>query len=393
MKIVLALLVIVSLATAIESAEAQIINGPAGAVRRRPGVKPAVAPSSKDRSEEADGETTEEPAEPVDPELIKLYLMDGSVISGKLSVKQIDVETQYGQLTVPITELRSFTPGLISHPDLNKQIFDLIDALGSDQFEQREKSQKALVKLGRPVRGELEKRSKDADNERRTRIKAILDEFDEQADSEDEESRASTPAILLQRDQIETNEFTAVGRITTPTLTVASLYGPLTVKLADVRRGQRDAVRKSDIRKTVTVDSSFFVQQSMKDTKIRLERGDLVSITADGTLTLPPWGNGASCGPDGAGNYGWYIQGTIPIGALVGVVGNGDGVFKVGSKNTFRAERSGNLRLAIGMQGNHIGQEFPGRYTVRIRVERGASGKRAANMAADSGPDEEDPFR
>jgi len=296
--------------------------------------------------------------------------MDGSVITGKLSVKEIVVETQFGQLTIPVTELRSFTPGLISHPELAKQIYDLIDALGSDQFDQREKAQKALTKMGKPVRGELEKRARDEDTERRTRVKAILDEFDELADEEDEDGKAAAPPVLITRDQVETTEFTLVGRIVTNTLTVSSLYGPLTVKLGDVRRGQRDAVRRADVRKTVGVDGSFLVQHSMKDTKIRVERGDRVTVTAEGSIAMTPWGNGASCSPDGAANFGWYLPNTIPSGALVGAIGGGENVFKIGSKSSFRAERSGNLRLAIGMQADYITQNFPGRYTVKIRVER-----------------------
>ena len=126
--------------------------------------------------------------------------------------------------------------------------------------------------MGKPVRGELEKRVHDEDTERRTRVRAVLDEFDEQAEEEEEESK-NAPAVLLQRDQVETTEFTLVGRIVTSSLTVSSLYGPLTVKMGDVRRGQRDALRRSDVRKTVGVDGSFIVQRTMKDTKIHLERG------------------------------------------------------------------------------------------------------------------------
>lgn len=337
--------------------------------RRASGANKPAATAKKDAGDE-DSDLPEEAPEPADPEVVRLFLMDGSVITGKLSVKEIQVETQFGQLTIPVTEVRSFTPGLVSHPDLAKQIHDLIETLGSEQFDQREKAQKTLLRLGRSVRGELEKRARDADTERRTRVKAILDEFDEQAEEEDEDSRTSGPPILIQRDQVETSEFTVVGRILTPSLTVASLYGPLTVKLGDIRRGQRDAVRRPDVRKTITVDSGSLVQRSLKDTHIRLERGDRVIISAEGNISMTPWGNGASSGPDGAGNYGWYIQNMIPSGALVGAVGTSENVFKIGAKNTFRAERSGNLRLGIAMQADFANHDFPGHYTVKVRVER-----------------------
>ncbi len=371
MKIAVTILALASFLAASATAQAQINQGRFFVRKPVMPVKPAVAPAQKNGgADDGDSEATEEAPEPTDPEIVKLFLMDGSVITGKLSVKEIVVETQFGKLTIPVTELRSFTPGLVSHPELAKQIYDLIDALGSDQFDQREKAQKALTKMGKPVRGELEKRARDEDTERRTRIKAILDEFDEQADEEDEDGKTAAPPVLIPRDQVETTEFSAVGRITTNTLTVSSLYGPLTVKLADVRRGQRDVLRRADVRKTVGIDGSFIVQRTMKDTKIRLERGDRVTVTAEGSIVMTPWGNGASCSPDGAGNYGWYLPNMIPSGALVGVVGSGDNAFKIGSKASFRAERSGNLRLGIGMQAEYANQNFPGRYTVKIRVER-----------------------
>jgi hypothetical protein len=336
-------------------------------IRPRPG---AAAPPSKESSEpdEAELEQGDEPAEPVDSDIVRLHLMDGSMITGKLSISEIQIETPYGKLTTPVRELRSFTPGLINHPDLGKQIHDLIEALGADQFETREKAQKMLLKIGKPLRGELEKRSHDPDHERRTRIRAILDEFDE--DSEDDsDDPAPVAQAILERDQVETAEFTIVGRILTPTLSITSNYGPLTVKISDVRRGERDAPRRADVRRTIGVDGSCIISKLMKDTRIHLERGDRVTITAEGSIVMAPWGAGATCSPDGAGNYGWYLQGQIPSGALVGVIGRSDNVFKLGSKASFKAERSGTLRLAIAMQADYADQNFPGRYNVKIHVE------------------------
>jgi hypothetical protein len=331
--------------------------------------KPVAPPSriSTD-SDDGDSEMAEEAGEPVDPEIVRLSMMDGSLITGKLSIKELEVETPFGKLTVPISELKSFTPGLVSHPELAKQIHDLIDGLAAPQFDTREKSQRALMKMGVALRGELEKRRHDPDTERRARIKAILDEWDEQSEADDEDEKPATPS-MQERDQVETSEFTAVGRIVNPTLAITSLYGPLTVKLSDVRRGQRDVSRRADLRKTVGVDGSCLVTRVMKDTKVRLERGDRVTITAEGSIAMVPWGNGATSGPDGAGNYGWYIPQQIPSGALVGVIGSGESVFKLGSKSSFKAEKNGVLRLGIAMQTDYANQNFPGRYTVKIHVE------------------------
>ena len=74
--------------------------------------------------------------------------------------------------------------------------------------------------------------------------------------------------------------------------------------------------------------------------------------------------------PDGAQNYGWYIPNQIPAGALVGRIGNSGTIFKVGSKATITADKSGVLNLAIGMEPNYSNQAFPGEYHTKIHVEK-----------------------
>ena len=58
--------------------------------------------------------------------------MEGSVVSGTLSVEAITVKTAFGTLQVPVEHVVSFTPGLDSHPQLQKRIGRLIQQLGSN---------------------------------------------------------------------------------------------------------------------------------------------------------------------------------------------------------------------------------------------------------------------
>ena len=48
--------------------------------------------------------------------LMRLHLMEGSVVSGRLSTETVTVETAFGKLEVPVASVVSFTPGLDSHP-------------------------------------------------------------------------------------------------------------------------------------------------------------------------------------------------------------------------------------------------------------------------------------
>ena len=343
--------------------------------------KPAAAPEKPATTDPAKRSTkptapTVTSGEGADPESLKLHLMDGSVITGRLSLKDLSVETKFGMLNVPVANVRSFTPGLTSHPALAKQIAGWIEDLGSGTFNDREAAQQALLKLGPSVRAELERRRDDSDAERRTRVKAILSEFEQaQEDADDstsEKSASSTSATYIQDDSIVTSDFTIVGRIVPQSFDVSSLYGPLTVKLADIRRVDRDGPKKEELPTNFTVTSAHIVQNGTLNTNIRLERGDSVTVSATGSIVLTPWGNQASSGPDGASNYGTFNFGgrPIPIGALIAKVGNGEDYFKIGSRQTFTAAKTGPLILAIAMHPGQAGNEFPGQYKVKVHVQR-----------------------
>ena len=119
-----------------------------------------------------------------------------------------------------------------------------------------------------------------------------------------------------------------------------------------------------------TVDASNLPQIGMKDTGIRLQRGDRVSVTATGSIVMTPWGNNVTSSPDGAGmNVPFYANG-IASGALIGRVGRTGEDFLVGSRNEFTAKTSGTLFLGVAMahQFANQGYTFPGTYDVRIRV-------------------------
>jgi hypothetical protein len=306
---------------------------------------------------------------PLPPDFIKLYLMDGTVIPGRLSTKEIAVETQFGNLSVPVANIKSITPGLHSHPALAKEVSDLIADLGAGNYNDRERAQQALIKMGPAVRVELEKHQNNDDVERRNRVKAILTEFDQLAEGLDEADSSDAFPTFNERDTIETTEFTIVGKIVPQSFAVKSPYGELNIKLADIRKGVRELGKDEDLQRSFAVDASHLAVRGALNTNLRIARGDVVTVTADGTLTMTPWGNNAVATPEGAQNYGWYIPGQIPSGALVGKIGN-ENFRKFGSKTTFTADRSGVLQLAIGMQADYAQNQFPGKYTVKVRVQR-----------------------
>ena len=74
--------------------------------------------------------------------MLKVHLMDGSQIGGKLATRELEVDTAYGKLTIPVAAIVNLTPGLGSHPQVGQNLDELIEKLGSPVFAEREGAQK-----------------------------------------------------------------------------------------------------------------------------------------------------------------------------------------------------------------------------------------------------------
>src|SRR5439155_291652 len=105
--------------------------------------------------------------------------------------------------------------------------------------------------------------------------------------------------------------------------------------------------------------------------EIKRQAGDKISLKAEGSIVMSPWGGNSASGPDGAANYGWYIPNQIPGGALVARIGEKGTIFKVGRQSNFVAKNSGVLQFAIAMQAEYASENyaFPGQYTVKLKVD------------------------
>ncbi|WP_254507029.1 hypothetical protein [Anatilimnocola floriformis] len=305
------------------------------------------------------------------PRYLKLHLFDGSVLTGDLSIAEITVDTQFGKLVVPVDKIRSFSPGLDSFPELSAQIVAKIKSLGSDDYKTREAAHKELAALGVKIQRELEKFVADDNAEIKRHVGEILKEMEEAAEerADDEDHSVEQPWIRL--DTVVTSDFTVVGKVSPSEFKVAAKYGDLTVKLADVRRAEREVSMKESFRKSLTVAGENLAQRSFKSTGIRVQAGDRITFKAEGSIVMSPWGSNASSGPDGAPNYGWYVPNQIAGGALVARIGEKGQIFKVGKTSTMVAKSSGVIQLAIGMQGDYAGDgyQFPGEYRVKLKID------------------------
>jgi hypothetical protein len=292
--------------------------------------------------------------------------MDGTIITGELTSTALPVSTEFGDLSVPIEAIVSFAPGLGSHPKIDQEITKFINQLGSPDAKTRDKAQAALLGYGPGLLPELEEHANDPDAERKVRIATITEELlsVEQDGFEAEQG----PVIALTRlDQVVTKRFTVAGKIKQDTFTIASKFGELTVKLADIKGVQRVSNNKAETRKTVAVTGMDMTCKGYKKTGIRVNRGDRIIISAEGRVTMSPWGSNSVSGPDGIPQNGMY-NGKIPMGALAGRIGDSGEEMLIGAKKSFVAKKSGVLQLGFAMQQNWSNYQFPGEYKARVRV-------------------------
>jgi hypothetical protein len=327
----------------------------------------------KDVAEE-EPEVVRPPAAPVNPRVVRFHLMDGSMVSGELTIDQISVATEFGELVIPIPALSSFTPGLGSYPTVATGIDELVEKLGSDDYQTREQAHKDLGRMGLKVRRQLEAKKSDENAERKRHVEQLLKDMESLAEEQAElaeEGEAEAVTEWIDDDTVVTNQFAMVGKISPQEFVMKSKYGPLNVKLSDIRKMDREQAGQEAVVRRVEVSGTHLAQMSYKDSGIRVEAGDKVTITADGQLVMSPWGNNMSSGPEGGQNFGWYVANKIPGGALIGKIGNSNEEFKIGGKYSFTAKRSGMLKLAIAMQAQYAqqGYSFPGQYNVRVKVE------------------------
>jgi hypothetical protein len=334
----------------------------------------AETPEAKptDAKDDAEPDPVRKPRAPLPPRHVVLKLQDGSTIAGDLSIKEIKVTTEFGELTVPIAKIKSFTPGLDSNGKAADELKARLKDLESDDYKTREQAHKDLSAMGPKIAKQLAPHLASENAEVKRHVSEILKEF-EQATEEaaDDEEEGSKQQAWINEDTVETTDFTVIGKISPPEFKMASKYGPLSIALGDIVSASRPVDSRESIRRNITVPGQSLAQRGFKATGVRVQAGDRVTITATGNITMTPWGGNAASGPDGMPNYGWYVAGSIPGGALVYRIGDKGTIQKAGARVSFTAKTSGTLQLAIGMQPEYAneGYNFPGEYKAKIKID------------------------
>jgi hypothetical protein len=322
-----------------------------------PALQKAGAPPAPSSSKASVESKSIKERKPVDPYEVEVRLSDGSRVHMHILQGSLEIETKYGRLVTPTTDLRRLEFGIRTPTEVTKKIDEAIKRLGSDSYQEREKAVKELATIGAPAYVPLYQAAKNKDAEVARRANQALEEI-----------RKKVPESKLrvrEDDLIQTAEFTIIGKILNPTIKAKSgIFGETQLNIADLR-GIRWMGQQAEVE--LTIDAAKYAVNSSQwmETGIELSEADELVITASGQVDLLMNNNNVT-GP--AGNGMWGQNGTShPPGALLGKIGQSGQTFLIGENYKGPAKGEGKLFLQISpspwaRHGNAVG----GSYSVKI---------------------------
>jgi hypothetical protein len=257
------------------------------------------------------------------PNLAEVRFGDGSIVRMTLLQENLEVQTKYGKLTIPIQEVRRVEFGLHVPPDVNTQINQSIKRLASDAYKERDSASKDLVQVGHFAFPSLQRASRSSDQEVAYRAVSVIKQISERV----------APDLLKLRDEdvITTAEFTVIGKITSQTIKANSPhFGDVSLKLSELRvMHMRQHAGKLDLVVDAAKHGSALDQWC--DTGITVDAGQRIVVNSDGQVDLWPQGPGQYVAmPKGYNTAG--KGGQFMAGALVAKIGENGKAFYVGDR-------------------------------------------------------------
>jgi hypothetical protein len=296
--------------------------------------------------------------QPSRPSIAEVRFSDGSIVRMTLLQENLEVQTKYGKLNIPLNEVRRIEFGLHVTPEMNQQITQSIKRLASDVYKERDGASKELVQVGHFAFPSLQKASRSSDMEVAYRAAGLIKQISER----------TSPELLKLREEdvIHTAEFPITGKILSQTLKAHSPhFGEVSLKLSELRTMH---VRQQGGKCEMIVDSAKHgsALDQWCDSGVTVDAGQRLIIASEGQVDLWPQGPGqymaAPKGYNTAGKGGQFMAG-----ALVARIGENGKPFFVGERYEGTVNEEGKLYLHI--VPSPWNNASTGTYRVRIQTD------------------------
>lgn len=297
----------------------------------------ATAPclSAQDEEKSAD-KTAAKPPAPI------FFLRDGSRITGIPGFDSLQVETRYGTLKVPSTDLVRLRLALRAGNESRESIELEIQRLQHSEFEEREAAMDALRKFGAKALPYLEKLTDSDDEELRDRSVLLIGELRSRT-KESNKHGDEFPALVGASDEITTKRFKIKGTIQEDSFSIKSRYGTLKIKTSDILGVDFRSI--GNIQETLTISGKQVVPSNWTDTKLFVAPGATLRIRASGSLLVKNYN--LNSGPQGTTRYSGNTFKNFPMLSLVGRIGRNGTPFLVGANYKATIRTGGKLQLGI----------------------------------------------
>ena len=276
--------------------------------------------------------------------------LDGSNVVMQFESKDIELQTKYGKLKIPFSDVRRIDIGVSPSDAEWKEAVQTINALGGTVFKAREDAKLSLMAGGPNVYAVL-RGFKTDDLEIRNRSTEILKHFEATLSAE----------ILSRADKtvVYTSEFTVSGKIVGDELMAkSSNFGRQAVKFGSIL-----SIVVEQPAASVTVDSKSI--NSWIDTGIQADSRMAIKVTASGQFDLWPQEPGRyMVGPQGYTSVG--LNSSFMAGQLIGRIGERGTPFTVGQSLSMSSYESGKLYLQV-VPAPWAGSDPVGSYAVKIK--------------------------
>ena len=158
---------------------------------------------------------------------VEVRFTDSSVMKLTIREDRIDFKTDYGRLSIPVTDVKRIEFGLRIPEDVQKRVDAAIADLGNSQFRRREAAGAILLGLREKAYAAVVKATKNQDMEIASRAEELVKKFKE-----------VVPAEMLQLkdfDVIHTESSKIAGRVEAASLRANTIqFGEVQLRLADV---------------------------------------------------------------------------------------------------------------------------------------------------------------
>jgi hypothetical protein len=287
------------------------------------------------------------------------HFIDGSVIRRVRLVENIDVQTRYGKLSIPVQDVRRIEFATRLPEEIARQIERAIDNLGNKTFAQREAASRELATLGARAHPAVKRASASPDKEVARRAREILAQIEQ-----------AVPAAQLrprEQDMIYTGDSVLTGQVLTPSLKArTNTFGETQLAVAELQIIHLETQVRS-----LTLEGTSFAPGDRRwiDTGIILDAGTDVRISTTGEMDVCPRAQPGQhrSGPDGNPSTR-MADGTCP-GMLQARIGQHGTPFIIGSMHQAKAlTGSGKLYLSVVP---FPGEQMQGSYQVRVTAGLG----------------------